>query len=558
MAENESTYQSLYRKWRPQTFSEVVGQEYTIKTLKNAISKEEIAHAYIFSGPRGTGKTTIARILSKAVNCPNQSEGEPCNECSACERITRGSALDVIEIDGASNRGIDQIRQLREEVNFAATECPHKVYIIDEVHMLTNEAFNALLKTLEEPPKHVIFIFATTESHKVPATVLSRCQAFEFRQIAQEQIEAHLANIATAEGIEAEPGALEIVARHARGGMRDALTLFEQLISFKGRDSISTEDLYEILGLPSDELLDEFLLELMNENLPKVLRIIGDLSERGRDFELFLRESLHRSRQHLIAKIDGAEDASRWIKLTSDLLELKREMRYAFDKRILFEVKVMEMASTPQAAPAQASTQRASTPVKSETRTQPKREVAASSAVAEKVTSDVQATSEVTHDQEAMEARESITEAPSMSEAEAGAAGAEYQEPEKVATPSGSGPVHDLDPKSWAKLLHEVKAEKIAIHALLTEAQCRIDNGIFHVEYPPDFGFHKDRMDSKENVEFLKSRVGTIFGDLSIKVGFSENAKPQSPATAPKMENDEFKKKVDMVREAFDGEIVYD
>jgi DNA polymerase-3 subunit gamma/tau len=553
LAENESTYQSLYRKWRPQAFAEVVGQEYTLKTLTNAISRDEIAHAYIFSGPRGTGKTTIARIFSKAVNCPNGKDGEPCNECSVCERITRGSALDVIEIDGASNRGIDQIRQLREEVNFASTECPHKVYIIDEVHMLTNEAFNALLKTLEEPPKHVIFIFATTEAHKVPATVLSRCQAFEFRQIPQDQIQTHLSKIAKAEGVEAEDGALEIIARHARGGMRDALTLFEQLISFKGQDAIKTEDLYEILGLPSDELLDEFLDVLIANNRMRALEIIADLSERGRDFDLFLRESLHRSRHHLMTKIDGPDDATSWIRLTSDLLDLKREMRYAFDKRILFEVKALEMTTSPAQVAASEAPVKAQ-PAAPQSTPKPTSVAEAIAPQREQKSEPVAAAPKQIEDAQPepamMKAEESTIEAQHESQPE-------VAPPAPVSVPSGAGRLDEADPKSWARLLHDVKAEKIAIHALLAEAQCRVENSIFHVEYSPDFGFHKERMDQKANIEFLKSKVSPIFGDLTIKVGFSTDVKVQNP-DAPKMENDEFKKKIEMVREAFDGEIVHD
>ncbi|MFQ6117534.1 MAG: DNA polymerase III subunit gamma/tau [Candidatus Bipolaricaulia bacterium] len=254
----ERVQQALYRRWRPQRFGEVVDQEYTVKTLQNAVAQGRLHHAYLFAGPRGTGKTSVARILAKAINCEAPQDGEPCNECPTCRRIGRGISLDVIEIDGASNRGIDQIRQLREEVNFVPAETKYKVYIIDEVHMLTNEAFNALLKTLEEPPRRVIFIFATTEPHKLPPTVASRCQAFEFKLIPPELIERKLREICAAEGTAASSQALEAIARRARGSLRDAEVLIEQLASYKGAGEIGEEDLLQVLGLPSEELMADF------------------------------------------------------------------------------------------------------------------------------------------------------------------------------------------------------------------------------------------------------------------------------------------------------------
>ncbi|MEM5794931.1 MAG: DNA polymerase III subunit gamma/tau, partial [Bacillota bacterium] len=248
-------YIALYRQWRPQDFEQLVGQEHISTTLKNAITSNRIAHAYLFSGPRGTGKTSTAKIMAKALNCLQGPTIHPCNACDRCKRIIDGSSMDVLEIDAASNRGIDEIRELREKVKFTPVDGRYKVYIIDEVHMLTTEAFNALLKTLEEPPAHAIFILATTEPHKIPATILSRCQRYDFRRIDSEAISGRLLKVLQEMSIEAEPEALGVIARFAEGGLRDALSILDQCIAFSG-DRITVEDVRSMLGLAGDEWLE--------------------------------------------------------------------------------------------------------------------------------------------------------------------------------------------------------------------------------------------------------------------------------------------------------------
>ncbi len=344
-------YQALYRKWRPQRFADVVHQEYTVRTLQNAILSHQIAHAYLLAGPRGVGKTSIARIFAKAINCTNPQQGEPCNQCDMCRKITRGNALDVIEIDGASNRGIDQIRQLREEVNFVPAEAKYKVYIIDEVHMLTNEAFNALLKTLEEPPKHVVFLFATTEPHKVPLTIISRCQAFELKLLPPERIEKRLKEICQVEKIDASPKVLTAISYRARGALRDAIVMLEQLASYKGAARIEEHDLYEIMGLASEETVIEFLKALLARQGRRALEIIADLADRGKDLELFVDELIEQTRDWIIAVIDGQSlpvevNLETLIGLSAQLLGLKRELGRAWEKRILLEVKSLELTQS--------------------------------------------------------------------------------------------------------------------------------------------------------------------------------------------------------------------
>src|SRR5918911_448970 len=242
-------YQTLYLKYRSQTFSDLVGQDAIARTLQNAVSEGRVAHAYLFSGVRGTGKTSTARILAKAINCLNRQGAEPCGSCSACLEIGSGAAVDLVEIDAASNRGIDEIRDLRERVKYLPASLKMKVYIIDEAHMLTSEAFNALLKTLEEPPAHVLFVLATTEPHKIPLTVASRCQRFDFRRIDTPTIASRLARIVSSEGVAVEPAVLQLLARLARGSMRDAITILDQLMGQSASGSLTVGAVQELLGM---------------------------------------------------------------------------------------------------------------------------------------------------------------------------------------------------------------------------------------------------------------------------------------------------------------------
>ncbi|HQP05615.1 MAG TPA: DNA polymerase III subunit gamma/tau [Smithellaceae bacterium] len=300
-------YQVLARKFRPQTFEEVAGQEPVVRTLVNAIAQGRIGHAFLFSGPRGVGKTSVARILAKSLNCEKGPTATPCNKCTNCKEITEGRSMDVREIDGASNRGIDEIRELRENVKFAPAASKYKVYIIDEVHMLTREAFNALLKTLEEPPGHVIFIFATTENHKVPATILSRCQCYDFRRISLSQIAANLGRLAAKENIVISATALSWIAEAGDGSMRDAQSIFDQIISYAGQN-ISDEEVEDILGLSDRKYLYRLSEAVLARNASDCLRILEEAYLAGVDMKHFYAMLLKHFRNLLLVKIaaDGS------------------------------------------------------------------------------------------------------------------------------------------------------------------------------------------------------------------------------------------------------------
>jgi DNA polymerase-3 subunit gamma/tau len=302
------SYLVLARKWRPQTFEEIIGQDHVTTTLRNAIRAGRIAHAYLFAGPRGVGKTTAARILAKAVNCEKGPTEHPCNQCSSCLEITASRSMDVSEIDGASNRGIDEIRDLRESVQYSPAQGRRRVYIIDEVHMLTKEAFNALLKTLEEPPAHAMFIFATTEAGKVPMTILSRCQRFDFRRIATADMVAHLRGMLQPEGIEADEESLFLVAQKAEGSLRDAISLLDQLISYGGR-SISAGDVRSVLGLVDASLYFRAVELARSGDAAGALAMVDDLSSGGYELQEFVLGLLGHLRRLLYISCGAGEIA---------------------------------------------------------------------------------------------------------------------------------------------------------------------------------------------------------------------------------------------------------
>ncbi|MGI6123802.1 MAG: DNA polymerase III subunit gamma/tau [Acetivibrionales bacterium] len=358
-------HMALYRKWRPMTFEDVIEQRHIVTTLKNSIKNNTVSHAYLFCGTRGTGKTTLAKIFARAINCLNPSDGSPCNECLTCKGILDGSVIDVIEIDAASNNGVDDVREIKEAVMYVPAVTRYKVYIIDEVHMLSTGAFNALLKTLEEPPANVVFILATTEPHKLPATILSRCQRFDFKRITNKGIEERLKDIAKDCGVSIEDDAIRLIARISEGGMRDAISLLDQCITI-GNTEITHKEVIEISGLSAAEAVDSFAKAIVNKDAHIALNAIKDAMEEGRDLKPFCNQLIMWFRNLMLIKTGGEAlslvdlsdeelrpikeaaniiDFDRTLKVIQELSETESQLRWAENPRIIMEVTAVKLCS---------------------------------------------------------------------------------------------------------------------------------------------------------------------------------------------------------------------
>lgn len=357
-------YTALYRKWRPTRFEDVKGQDHIVKTLKNQINADRIGHAYLFCGTRGTGKTTVAKIFAKAVNCENPIDGSPCNECETCKAINSQASINVVEIDAASNNGVENIREIRDEVRYSPTEGRFRVYIIDEVHMLSTGAFNALLKTLEEPPSYVIFILATTEVHKIPITVLSRCQRYDFKRMNNETISRQIEHLLIEENIEAESAAIRYIAKAADGSMRDALSLLEQCISFYYGQKLTYENVLDVLGAVDTEVFSALLRSVLNKDVAKTIALVDEIIEKGRDLSQFVSDFTWYMRNLMLVQTsDQSEEAldissenfallkeeshmldsdtlMRYIRVFS---ELSGKIKYVASKRVMVEIALMKL-----------------------------------------------------------------------------------------------------------------------------------------------------------------------------------------------------------------------
>jgi DNA polymerase-3 subunit gamma/tau len=525
----------LYRRWRPQRFADVVGQTEIIRTLRNAVIAGDVAHAYLFSGERGIGKTSVARILSRAINCLAPEGGEPCNRCAHCTVALDGKTLDILEIDGASNRGIDQVRRLRQEVGFAPTDLSTKVYVIDEVHMLTNEAFNALLKTLEEPPPHAVFIFATTEPHKLPRTIVSRCQAFDFRRLPAEPMIDRLRQIASAEGMEVDADGLSLIARRANGGMRDAIVLLEQAAAFHD-GAITASSLNEMLGLAGEDLLLGFLDALRAGERSAALERVAELVDRGKDLEFFLADLIVSLRDQIAssAPIEPMDVA-----LCQGMLEIKAGLGRSLDRRIHLEIGLLalmdRLAGADSAAKSPGGSDRPASPAKRSARVSPGERV---SAAPKEDASEARATAPA--DEPAPTPEKDAEEAP-VPDAEPETTPDVPDETVETSETSGWN-------AQWQTLLETIAAERVAVAAFLAQARPRLDDRHLLLTFSRDGAFPKECLEKPENFQYLAGAIRRSLGDeIRVELELDDGGRTGT---------EQLREDARWVRDVFDGTIV--
>ncbi len=501
---------SLYLRWRPTRFQEVVGQEGTVRILQNSVKRGKTSHAYLFAGPRGTGKTSVARVLAKSLNCENSQDGEPCNSCSSCRKIDQGTALDIVEIDGASNRRIGRIRELREEVNFTPAELQNKVYIIDEVHMLTNEAFNALLKTIEEPPDKVTFIFATTEPEKVPATIVSRCQVFEFTEIAKGAIEKRLREVASSEGVDITDEALGLISSRARGSMRDGLVLLEQIVSYDSSGKVEKEDLFELLGLSREEVTKKYSSALLAGQPREALEVLDDLESRGKDPELFLDQVLKTLRGRIKETTEpGALE--KLVRLSRGLLNVSDDLKQSSHKRVALEIGTLELVGKGSEGGREATGKTGGS------------------------------------SKEEYEGEGEGTGAP-----EAPPAGEEEDAkvpPEGDSSEEENGGLRES--KEWQEMIERIEEEKISIAAFLEEANPVLRNRDLYLEFGKEFSFHKESLEKDQNFSYLREIVKSSFDEIDqLRITYRER-EGQDKVKASLLDE-----KTELFQEEFGGNVV--
>jgi DNA polymerase-3 subunit gamma/tau len=538
-------YVVLARRGRPQRFSDVVGQEHVTKTIQNAISSGRTAHAYLFTGPRGVGKTTIARIFAKAINCKFKKDSEPCNECNSCVEISAGRSIDIIEIDAASNRGIDEIRELRENVKFAPVSTEYKVYIIDEVHMLTIEAFNALLKTLEEPPHHVIFILATTEAHKIPATILSRCQRFDFRILNRVEIIDRLKELLVSDNLPVNEDALSLIAENADGALRDAESILDQMLSFSDGD-LKTDEVSRFLGLGSYQLLDSLVDNVIKCDSAKSLESINSLADHGADLPQCLKKLVSYFRDLMIYKINPdlidvsetraqrlmelskSASVDRLMKTVKILTQTESDIKQLGYERLNFELAIIRLCRLRD-----------------------------ESIPLDKVLAKLQ------------EIESKVYNTAS------GIPVAVVAEPENTYSDTMVGSVDIIDAKSdsieakesdplsstWANLLKGIKVKcPPALHAVLKEAQLiSVDDSTLTVDFDPKFAWHREQLKDSESKKQIESYISEVMGK-SIKVVLRSNDssnKVDMPTSQREMRTDAMlDDSVKLVLDIFNGRII--
>jgi len=568
------SYLVFARKFRPQNLEELVGQEHVATTLKNALKQGRLAQSFLFSGTRGVGKTSSARILAKMLNCEKAKSGdEPCDKCTSCEEITRGTSLDVLEIDGASNRGIDEIRNLRDNVKFKPMVGKFKVYIIDEVHMLTGEAFNALLKTLEEPPSHVKFIFATTEAHKIPLTILSRCQRFHFRRIAIPKIVETLEKIGKAEKLKLDPEALFMIAKQAEGSMRDAESLLEQMVSFCGT-TLKREDVEETLDLSSTTVLFSFIGAIASKDSAQVLDLIDALVTKGQDLNHFVTGLLETFRGLLLSHImdkpekylELSEEGKKLIEthkaqfskedlfmILEALQELNWKMKRTNTQRILLEISLLALATRESMESVSSLIQEikalrqgsAGRPAASS----PAPVIPRSQQVAQPVKKNLTPKSVA---QPAPVAKTAVAEPTTETTVK-------QQNPvstPKKAVKQSSVELSNIE-MAWQRIIEAVKAQKMSAGTFLAEAEpIEVSKNTLVIGFPSEFRFHKDALEKRENKELVEGILASATG-VQLRVNYVTTKKDSLEIASTEPEEEEKSPEIiNQAMEIFQGRIL--
>lgn len=496
-------YQALYRRFRPKTFDELLGQSHITTTLKHQVEKGNIGHAYLFSGTRGTGKTSAAKIFSRAVNCLNLQDGNPCNECDSCKGILDETIMDVIEMDAASNNSVDDVRDLRDKVIYPPSRTKYKVYIIDEVHMLSKGAFNALLKTLEEPPKHLIFILATTEPERLPQTILSRCQRFDFKRITNNYIISNMKDISKSLDIDIDERALSLIARNSDGAMRDALSLLDQCISFN-EGQITYENATQILGITNEDLIFNMVNDILEKSLEKTLQTIDDIIQNGKDIHQFIKDLTYYFRNLMVVKasknpeeimesedLEGLINQSKKMELEYILKSLKilttaeADSKWSTQPRIILEMAIIKLVKLEEELSLEERIKRLEMGIgntnnhtvddrsvgRTHTTTAPKQQIGTMEELKEKK---IAKTEQIIDD--------------------------------------GNELSLDTIVSQWAKVMQTIKTKKINIYALLLEGEAiAYANNLLTIGYKEGFGFHKEAISATNNKEFVEEVVSTHF-----------------------------------------------
>ncbi|MES3037276.1 MAG: DNA polymerase III subunit gamma/tau [Bdellovibrionota bacterium] len=527
------SYQVIARKWRPQTFEGVVGQNHITQTLTNALKNGRIPHAILLTGPRGTGKTTSARILAKALRCPNAVEFVPCNQCDQCAEISQGTNVDVLEIDGASNNGVDSIRELRDTVSYQPSSGTYKVYIIDEVHMLSTSAFNALLKTLEEPPAHVVFIMATTDVHKIPATILSRCQRFDFRRITTRQIADHLLKICKAENINCDPEALWLIARHGDGSMRDSLSLLDQIISYS-QGELSKKNVAETLGLSDRELILELVETLIHRDRSRMVGLLERFYYGGFEPRIIAQELLEMIRHLLMSKIAVSRAAelidlpetelqtlARWsgqiseedLHVLFDMgLKGLQDIQRGTDPQMIFEVILLRMVSAPSLGDIKQMLAGGNY-----TAPQPVASNNANASIATNATASLNSMPRPASTGNPINSRGPTGTAPARAAGSTAAARTPTSAPKAPTEPEKkkSLPPREVMPtlEGWAEFVNSIKDENPKLAASLEPLVFeKMEGKVFHLAIPPHLSFLKSQLDDSTFMSETQKIIDTLWG----------------------------------------------